>query len=217
MYPTFLTSSCNSMLHCSEKPFRLEDIDEEWRTDKTSILKIQLLTRGLKGCGFGAVHTTLLFETNSKYLIVEYGDNGIDITSYLKNKIQLGDALQNTMGKMDYIYVYNMTECFDLSNLKLNDIYFKIDDLKDIYNAKSYIFLTHNCRKFVKDICQNLGCNREGLMFLSSFKFNLPLFFQIILPCFTIPEKLFYHGLNDKYEIGYWDLKEKEFVATKFY
>ncbi len=172
------TNSCRSSSNGknqngSLKEFNLNDIDEEWPTDTTPIISIELLTRGLGGVALGAVHTALLFETNGEYLVVEYGDTGLEARYYPKNKAKQIEAYQYIMGKSNEVRVFDLNKSFE-HRLKLNNIYKEIDKIKKDYTIDNYSFLFNNCRYFVIDLCEKINCNAEGITFLSSFLLNVP-------------------------------------------
>jgi len=204
------------------KAFRLEDIDEEWRTDTTPITNVKLLARGLGGINTGAVHTALLFKTNPGYFVIEYGDCGMRGNFYMNS--QKMQSFANIMGCQNYVSVYDITACFEdihLSNrlqLKLNDVYFQIDKLRNFYTLNTYSYLDRNCRHFARELCGRLGCNEKGLEFLSSFLLNLPIAARSIVNLLTMgsTNKLRENKrLQNEYLVGYWNLREKIFMAKQ--
>ena len=185
------TNSCKSLSNSKNsdghtKEFKLEDIDEKWETEITPITHIELLTRGLGGIALGAVHTALLFETNNEFVVVEYGDTGLEARYYPKNKAQQIEAYNFIMGESNEVYVFDITNTFEDSNgklsLKLIDIYIQIDQCKHEYRINKYSFLNHNCRHFVLNICKKINCDTEGLTFLSSFLLNMPIAVKVLIP-----------------------------------
>jgi hypothetical protein len=200
----FSSSSSSSSNRSSSngvfKPICLEDIDIKWRTNETPITAIKLLTRGLNGLGVGAVHTSLLFETNIEYLTVEYGDGGMDARYYPKKTKEV-EAYTEIMGKKNHVDVYDITQCFEyISSLKLKKVYASIDALKDEWTAGRYSILDCNCRHFVQFFCHSLSCNKEGLDFLDDLRLNVP---DIVKPFVGL---FLWKRVNNgqKYYVGYW-------------
>ena len=77
-----------------------------------------MLARGLDGLGAGAMHTSLLFETNIEYVLVEYGDGGMEARYYPKSKKV--EAFTEIMGEQNYVIFYDITQCFEhINSLKL--------------------------------------------------------------------------------------------------
>ena len=191
-------------------PYDIEkDFGCEWRADSTPITGIKLLTRGLRGIGLGGLHTALLFETNSKFVVFEYGTKGIegrkyrveDQTSHRK------DAFESIMGQANKIQVWDIIKYFP-TELKLNDVYLAIDgdDIRQHYKGKNYQVLSKNCRKFTKDLCEKIGCNDTGLVFINEFLINIPYIAR------TKPFE-FSEPLKTKYKesfFGEFELNEKD-------
>jgi len=204
------------------KQLSLYDIDNEWKTNSSIIISVQLLTRGLGGINRGAVHTALLFETNESFLVIEYGENGLKVRNYLKKVTQKMSAYESIMGKHNFVNVYEITQCFENElneklTLKLNDIYMRLDELKHIYTVSTYSYIDRNCRHFAREICQKLGCNRKGLEFLSSFLLNLPKAAKSLLNVITfgvisLNENL---SLQESFFVGFWILNERKYLARE--
>ena len=214
------SGSSRSSSKSKTKTFRLENIDEEWRTDTTPITNIKLLARGLGGINTGAVHTALLFKTNPGYFVIEYGDCGMRGNFYMNS--QKMQAFANIMGCQNYVSVYDITACFEYMHssgrlqLKLNDVYFQIDKLKNFYTLNTYSYLDRNCRHFARELCIRIGCNEKGFEFLSSFLLNLPIAARSIINLLTmgITNKLTENKrLQNEFLVGYWNLREKIFMA----
>ena len=167
---TSLSTSNN--INTDKKIFDLkEEIDDKWEIDESSIIGIKFLARSLGG--FGALHTALLFETNSEYVVFEYGDCGLLGRYFPKSKVQVKNIYGSIMGVGNTVDLWNLTECFG-QNLKLKDVYKVVDiDLKNKYKNDNYNILSHNCRHFTQELGQKIGCNEQGSVFLSKFRVNL--------------------------------------------
>lgn len=214
------SSSRNCFNRCRSSSCRnanklcLYDIDQEWATNKASIICVQLLTRGLGGINTGAVHTALLFETEFRCLAIEYGDSGLKVRNYSKTDDTLKiKAFESIIGKSNYVHVYDITKCF-LTNLELKDVYKQINELKHVYTVTTYSYLDLNCRHFSREICLKLDCNERGLEFLSSFFLNVPFVVKSLLNAFTLGviDLNEDRSLQDEFFVGIWALNEQKYL-----
>jgi hypothetical protein len=108
-------------------------------------IKIKLLFRYMSVTVDYFYHPALLLEANGDYITIEYGDVGIVINIFEKEKGRtFEDACNSIMGDSPFIF-YN-DEYSTIFNL--GRIMSFVEGLKNKWNRYSYNFLNHNCVDF---------------------------------------------------------------------
>lgn len=194
----------------------LRPIYAQSETNTTPISNIELLARDLGGLFTGALHTALLFETDNEYVVTEYGDTGLEVEYYSKNKVNSMEPYKRIIGSSEIVHVFDITSCF--RQLKLNDVYEEIDQMKENWTPVKYNFLNHNCRDYVLKLCKSLDSNDECKTLVNVFQKNYPGALQL-LKQFLPPLFLFFPShakehLISKFHSGYWDLEKEKYYKS---